>query len=210
MNNCTDVNKVFISGNIVSDFKFSHELYGEKFYLFDLEVPRYSDYKDILPVMISERMLDTDKSLNGHQANITGNIRSFNRKDKDKTRLVVTFFCKEIEFTDLPGRCSENNLVELEGTICKEPVYRVTPKGREITELIIASNRRCGKGDYLPCVLWGRNARYSKKLGIGTRLKVIGRAQSRGYQKTMPDGTVQERTAYELSVSKMEVIRNEE
>lgn len=163
MNKYLDMNNVFLNGNVASELKYNHESYGEKFYLFDLEVSRYSDYKDVLPVIISERLVDVENIFVGQQVNITGEIRSFNRYDNDKTRLIITIFCKEIEFTDLPGRCCENNLVELEGTICKEPIYRVTPKGREITDLLIAVNRRCGKGDYLPCVLWGRNARYAKK-----------------------------------------------
>ena len=199
-------NSVNVTGELFSGFKFSHEVYGEGFYLCDLAVKRLSGKKDILPLMVSDRLLDVTKDYRGHVAAVSGQFRSYNRHEGEKTSLVLSVFVREIEFMDEPVNPENNNQIFLDGFICKEPIYRKTPLGRDITDLVLAVNRTYGKSDYIPCIAWGRNAAYAAGLGVGEHIRVLGRVQSRQYQKKLSETEVEERTAYEVSISRLEVI----
>ena len=199
-------NQVTVVGTVVSDFKFSHDVYGEGFYVVDVEVPRLSGASDFIPVMVSERMMNVGFSYIGARISVNGQFRSFNRHDNDKSRLVLSVFAHEIEFLDEMQDDLECNLISLDGYICKAPNYRKTPLGREIADVLLAVNRSYGKSDYIPCIAWGRNARYASGLEVGSRVKVSGRIQSREYQKRISDTETETRTAYEVSVSKIELL----
>ena len=157
-------NQVSIVGEIVSEFTFSHEVYGEGFYTVDVAVSRLSNYADYIPLMVSERLIDTSQSYVGEKVYVTGQFRSYNRHEETRNRLILSVFVREIQFVDdmweedvadLPS-----NLIILDGYVCKPPVYRKTPLGREIADLLVAVNRAYGKSDYIPCICWGRNARF--------------------------------------------------
>lgn len=197
-------NQVTIIGKVNSGFDFSHEVYGEGFYSFYVEVPRLSETVDILPVTISERLLNGSTLAEGTLVEIQGQFRSYNRHDGEKNRLVLTVFAREL-FVLTDGIIYKNpNQILLSGFICKKPNYRTTPFGREIADVLLAVNRPYSKSDYIPCIAWGRNARYAQTLEVGESLKVWGRIQSRQYEKKLEDGTSIIRMAYEISVSKME------
>ena len=183
MNEVIVNNQVTISGEIVSEFKFSHELFGEKFYLMDVEVPRLSDSSDKIPVMVSDRLMDVEQDFIGVKVKVEGQFRSYNRHEVKKNRLILSVFAKEIEVVDEIEEGARSNQIYLDGYICKEPVYRETPLGREIADLLIAVNRPYGKSDYIPCICWGRNARFASGFEVGTRCYVQGRIQSRDYHK---------------------------
>lgn len=202
-------NNAIIVGTISSELEFSHEVYGEGFSTFYVDVPRLSDSCDSLQVTISERLIaDQDMSV-GRRIKIEGQFRSYNNYKSEGNKLILTVFVREFEFID--DETIENpNQVYLDGFICKNPVYRTTPFGREITDILLAVNRPYNKSDYIPCISWGRNARYSKTLKIGDRIAIWGRIQSRPYQKKSEDGTVIDKIAYEVSVSKMEVPKDDE
>lgn len=200
-------NKVNIAGVICSDFNYSHTLCGEKFYIADLEVERTSGKSDIIPIMVSDRMIKIE-DLTGVSVEITGQFRSYNKNIDGKTKLLLTVFALEIEF--LENFTYNNNNVELIGYICKEPIYRTTPLGKEIADFLLAVNRQCGKSDYIPCICWGRNARYVGNLDIGTKISIEGRLQSRTFLKKIDEETTEERVAYELSASKVEVVKESE
>lgn len=210
MNEVIVNNQVTISGKIVSEFKFSHELYGEKFYLMDVEVPRLSGSSDKIPVMVSERLVDVEQDFMGVKVKVEGQFRSYNRHEEKKNRLVLSVFAREIELVDEIERSEKSNQIYLDGFICKEPVYRETPFGREIADVLIAVNRPYGKSDYIPCICWGRNARFASGLEVGTRCVVKGRIQSREYNKKISETEMKRKTAYEVSISKMEVPGDEE
>lgn len=196
-------NKVTIMGEIVSGFIFSHEIYGEGFYMVDVRCQRLSENFDTVPVMVSERLMDVDKDCFGQLVSISGQFRSYNRHEEMKNRLILSVFAREIEFLDeVPGG-SESNQIFLDGYICKEPVYRKTPTGREIADLLLAVNRPYGKSDYIPCICWGGNARYASNFKVGERCAIWGRIQSREYMKKLDDERTETRTAYEVSVSKI-------
>ena len=199
-----------VTGYFTSEFVFSHEIFGEKFYLVDLECERLSGAKDVIPVMVSERSLDINKDYSDCVLEIKGQFRSYNKRDGEKTHLQLSLFAQEIQFLAGYVVSADNNTIYLEGYVCKEPLYRKTPHGREIADIIIAVNRPYGKSDYIPCICWGRNANFSNGLPVGTRLSVSGRIQSRNYQKKLNDGAFETRTAYEVSVSKLEVLESEE
>lgn len=207
-----DTNKVRVVGKVSSQFEFSHEMYGEKFYNFNLEVPRLSEVVDTLPITISERLLvgiDIDM---GQYVMIEGQLRSYNRVVDDKNKLILTVFTRDIHLPaeeELEELLRKPNEIFLDGYICKKPVYRVTPFGREITDLLIAVNRAYNKSDYIPTIAWGRNARFCENLLVGDHIKIWGRIQSRDYQKKLPDGGVETRTAYEVSINKLEYIEND-
>lgn len=200
-------NIISIVGVIVSDYTYSHEVFGEGFYVFDAEVSRLSDASDILPVTISERIMDRERIRFGDLVNITGQIRSYNNfiESENRNRLVLTVFARDYELV-LDEEGHNPNDVYLNGFICKPPVYRTTPFGREIADLLIAVNRSYNKSDYIPCITWGRNARFASKLCVGDNLKIWGRMQSRCYQKKQDDGEIIDKIAYEVSVSKLEII----
>jgi single-stranded DNA-binding protein len=203
--NIIENNIVNISGKIVSNMEFSHELYGEGFYYFLLEVQRLSDSYDKIPVTISERLVAGQKMEIGKYIEVDGQFRSYNSYVNEGNRLVLTVFAREITFLDDEKKIKNPNQIYLNGYICKKPIYRTTPFGREITDILLAVNRPYNKSDYIPCICWGRNARYSEGLAVGDNIKVWGRIQSREYQKKLESGEVMNKTAYEVSVSKMEV-----
>ncbi|WP_250277626.1 single-stranded DNA-binding protein [[Clostridium] colinum] len=197
-------NVVTLIGKIVSDYTFSHEMYGEAFYTFKLETSRLSETTDILPITISERLIDKNLFKIGALIEINGQIRSYNSIIDNKNHLVLTVFTKEINF-NLDFNKNPNQ-VSLNGYVCKQPVYRKTPFGREIADVLLAVNRSYNKSDYIPCIIWGRNAKFANNLEVGNNIKIYGRMQSRNYQKKLEDGSVLEKTAYEISVSKLGVL----
>ena len=202
-------NHIGIAGRVCSDFEFSHELYGEGFYRFDVEIYRLSEASDILPVTISERIINMSGVNVGTWIYIIGQIRSYNNyvEVDRRNKLVLTVFARDIEI--LEGGEEQQlainpNDVHLNGFICKAPIYRTTPFGREIADILLAVNRSYNKSDYIPCIAWGRNARYAGKLAVGSNIRIWGRMQSRLYQKRYENGEVLEKTAYEVSISKIE------
>lgn len=203
--NIIENNMVTISGKVVSGIEFSHEVYGEGFYYFMLEVPRLSDSYDRIPVTISERLTSKDKLEIGTIIEVEGQFRSYNSYNNVGNRLVLTVFARDIVFLDDEKKIKNANQIYLNGYICKKPIYRTTPFGREITDLLLAVNRPYNKSDYIPCIAWGRNARFSENLAVGDNIKVWGRIQSRSYQKKLDTGDVLNKVAYEVSVSKMEI-----
>lgn len=208
--NFEEKNVVTIFGKVVSEKNFSHEVYGEGFYTFNLEVVRLSEEVDILPVTISERLLENETLEIGKYVKIKGQLRSYNSYQNKKNHLVLTVFVRDIEEIDKGQYLTSPNQIYLNGYICRNPVYRVTPFGREITDILLAVNRSYNKSDYIPCIAWGRNAKYTSKLVVGDNVKIWGRIQSRNYQKKLEDGTVVTKTAYEVSVSKLEYSKKEE
>ena len=203
-------NQVTVMGEIVSDFTFSHEIFGEGFYMVDTRITRLSDSTDIIPVMVSERLIDVTADYKGSLVIINGQFRSYNRHEEKKNKLVLSVFAREIEFVDEISENARTNQIFLDGYICKEPVYRKTPLGREIADLLLAVNRPYGKSDYIPCICWGRNARYAANFQVGERCLVWGRIQSREYMKRISDENMEKRVAYEVSVSKLELPQEEE
>ncbi len=203
-------NRATICGEIVSDFTFSHDVFGEGFYIANLSSKRASETVDTIPIMVSERLVDVKMDWVGRKARIKGQFRSHNKRKKDKRRLILYVFALEFEeIEELPYSYDCNGIL-LDGYICKDPVYRETPLGREITDIMLAANRSYGKSDYIPCICWGRNARFSGNLAIGTHIKIIGRIQSREYKKRISDAEIETRTAYEVSVSKIYMIEETE
>ena len=199
-------NQVVIMGEIVSDFQFSHEIFGEGIYMIDVKVPRLSESSDIIPLMVSERLIDVEEDYKGLNITVQGQFRSYNRHEERKNRLVLSVFAREIEFVDETPESSKTNQIYLDGFICKEPIYRKTPLGREIADLLLAVNRPYGKSDYIPCICWGRNARFASNFTVGTRCEIWGRIQSREYIKKISEEDAQKRVAYEVSVSKLELL----
>ena len=208
--NYDDNNHLILVGKVTSEKRFSHEIYGEKFYIFDLSVPRLSGNADIIPVTISERLLTERDVTIGSKLEVDGQFRSYNSYEQERSRLILTVFAKDIKFLADDeeievSRDTVSNEVTLDGYICKKPIYRKTPFGREISDILLAVNRAYNKSDYIPCIAWGRNARFCENIPVGTEVRVIGRVQSRGYEKKHEDGTVEKRVAYEVSVSSLEV-----
>lgn len=203
-------NQVTVMGEIVSTFSYSHEIFGEGFYMVDVKCKRLSESYDIIPVMVSERLIDVTGDYMGALICVTGQFRSYNRHEEHKNRLVLSVFAREISFIEEMEESSKTNQIFLDGYICKEPVYRKTPLGREIADLLLAVNRPYGKSDYIPCICWGRNARYANQFKVGERCAVWGRIQSREYMKKLDDENVEKRVAFEVSVSKMELGEGEE
>ena len=199
-------NSVTISGMVTSEPAYSHEIYGEKFYEVTLAVKRLSGMDDYLPISVSEHLL-SDVFHEGQMVTVAGQFRSYNKTVGDKSKLMLTVFARDV----LPFDETINpNTLELTGYICKPPIYRTTPFNREICDVLLAVNRQYNKSDYIPCIIWGRNARFAGSLAVGEHINVVGRVQSRNYQKKLPDETVVTRTAYEVSVSKITVISDEE
>ena len=209
--NYSDNNHLVLLGKIVSDKSYSHEIYGEKFYVFNLEVVRLSATVDIIPITISERLL-TNMDLDiGKRVKVEGQFRSYNNYENERNRLILTVFAKEIiEAEEEPQEDEVTNEVTLVGYVCKKPIYRQTPFGREIADVLLAVNRAYNKSDYIPSIAWGRNARFCQNMEVGTEVKIVGRVQSRSYEKKHEDGTVETRVAYEVSIASMEVVKDEE
>ena len=202
-------NQAVIVGEIISDFEFNHEVFGEGFYFVKLKVSRLSHSSDIIPLLVSERLIDVKQSHIGQFLEARGQFRSHDKQESDKNRVVLFLFAKEIEMIDSAENRNPNEIF-LDGYICKEPVYRTTPLGREIADVLLAVNRAYGKSDYIPCICWGRNARYAGNLTVGSRIQLRGRIQSREYQKRIGEGKVVDKIAYEVSASQMEYIEEEE
>lgn len=199
-------NRVSVIGEIVSGFTFSHEVFGEGFYMVDVRVRRLSSSEDRIPLMISERLIDVSQDYIGEFIMASGQFRSYNRHDEQKNRLVLSVFVREVSFIEEELDGAKTNSIFLDGYICKLPIYRKTPLGREIADLLLAVNRPYGKSDYIPCICWGRNARYASTFEVGEHVQIYGRIQSRTYIKKLTETETQERTAYEVSVSKLECI----
>ena len=202
-------NKVSVIGEVVSEFKLSHEVFGEGFYVVDMAVSRLSDQVDIIPLMVSERLLDVSKDYQGCTMEALGQFRSYNRHEGTKNRLVLSIFVREVNFLEEFTDYTKTNQIFLDGYICKEPIYRKTPLSREIADLLLAVNRPYGKSDYIPCIAWGRNARYASGSEVGSRVCVWGRVQSREYTKKLSETDCEKRIAYEVSVSKLECVEQE-
>lgn len=197
-------NRVTIIGEVISEFEFSHEVYGEGFYTVRLSVSRLSNSVDVIPLLVSERLVDVTEDLRGMMVEATGQFRSHNSHEEDRNRLLLSIFVREINFIDAYDEDISTNQIFLDGYICKPPIYRKTPLGREIADLLIAVNRPYGKSDYIPCIAWGRNARYSAGFEVGAHIQVFGRIQSREYTKKVSEEECEKRIAYEVSVSKIE------
>ena len=233
--NYLENNYLTLVGKVASEKKFSHEIYGERFYSFDLCIPRLSGSADIIPVTASERLFTDEMLQDGTKLLIKGQFRSYNSYENERNKLILTVFAKDIEEVkeDEEEVETENveetenvdseearkeafkkdyitNEVVLIGYICKKPVYRQTPFGREIADLLLAVNRAYNKSDYIPSIAWGRNARFCQNLEVGTEVKIVGRVQSRNYEKKLEDGTVLKKVAYEVSIGSLEVVKESE
>lgn len=206
MNSLEMNNKAVIAGKMISLPKFSHEVFGEKFYEFDMEIKRLSDSSDIIPVTISEKLMNDEPMQVGECYELVGQFRSYNKLDEGKSRLMLTMFVRSI----VPFCGEFKNDVEVIGYLCKEPVYRTTPFKREICDILVAVNRSYNKSDYLPCIAWGRNARYARNFSVGDKVRVSGRIQSRVYQKKLESGQTQLKTAYELSLNNLQLVKEDE
>ena len=208
--NYLENNYLTLVGKITSEKVFSHEIYGESFYIFNLDVPRLSGIADCIPITISERLISNFDLSIGKEVEIEGQFRSYNTYENQRSRLVLTVFAKDIkehiEEENEPQKEKISNEVVLTGYICKKPIYRKTPFGREISDILLAVNRAYNKSDYIPCIAWGRNARFCENMEIGTEVRIVGRVQSRMYEKKHEDGTIEPRVAYEVSVSSLELV----
>ena len=218
--NYLENNYLTLVGKVTGEKKFSHEIYGERFYIFNLEIPRLSGTSDLIPITISERLITEETLKEGQKLLVKGQFRSYNSYESEKNRLILTVFAKDVriiideeeneEESEFVKKDVITNEVVLVGYICKKPIYRQTPFGREIADILLAVNRAYNKSDYIPCIAWGRNARFCQNLEIGSRIKLVGRVQSRQYEKKHEDGTVEIRVAYEVSIGSLEVIEEKD
>ena len=199
-------NAVVLAGEVAGTPLYSHEVYGEGFYVFDMNIPRESGNIDTVPVMVSERMCNIEDIKVGKLYEVVGQFRSYNRHDEQKNRLVLSVFVREVSFIEEELDGAKTNNIFLDGYICKLPVYRKTPLGREIADLLLAVNRPYGKSDYIPCICWGRNARFASTFEVGEHVQIMGRIQSREYIKKLTETETEKRIAYEVSVSKLECL----
>ena len=208
--NYSENNHLVLKGKIISEKSYSHEIYGEKFYVFNLEVIRLSSTVDIIPITVSERLLTGLDLEIGKKIEVEGQFRSYNNYENERNRLILTVFAKEInEIEDEEEKDEVTNEVVLVGYVCKKPIYRQTPFGREIADVLLAVNRAYNKSDYIPSIAWGRNARFCENMEVGTEVKITGRVQSRTYEKKYDDGTSETRVAYEVSVASLEIVNEE-
>ncbi|MCH5279131.1 MAG: single-stranded DNA-binding protein [Christensenellaceae bacterium] len=199
-------NSIKLTGRVFGCPEYSHCIYGEAFFKLILSVRRLSGAEDLIPVTVSERLLGGMPVDNGMIFDIDGQIRSYNQRLDSGSRLLITVFAREFIPIAEEDYIEDHNEASLMGYICKPIIYRTTPFSREISDILLAVNRRYGKSDYLPCIAWGRNARFTNELNVGDNVHVIGRLQSREYKKTLPDGTIETRTAYEISCSAVELL----
>ncbi len=215
--NYLENNYLTLVGKVTGEKRFSHEIYGERFFIFNLSIPRLSGNADIIPITVSERLVSDDMLQEGKRLLVKGQFRSYNSYENEKNKLILTVFAKDIE--ELKDEEEDNEFVKkdmitnevvLIGYICKKPIYRQTPYGREIADLLLAVNRAYNKSDYIPSIAWGRNARFCQNLEVGTRVKVVGRVQSRTYEKKFEDGTSETRVAYEVSIGSLEVVEEKD
>lgn len=208
MINLQENNEVRVAGAVKSEPEFSHELFGEKFYTLKIDVKRLSDVSDEVFITVSERLCEIENLTAGTFICVKGQFRSYNNYYSDDRKLILTVFAKELFAID-QDEVDNPNLIYLNGFICKEPQYRKTPLEREITDILIAVNRLYNKSDYIPCIAWGRNARFASNLKVGQNVKIWGRIQSREYQKRIDEDTSVTKIAYEVSVSKIELAAEE-
>jgi single-stranded DNA-binding protein len=201
-----DNNQVSIAGEVISDFTFSHDVFGEGFYVLEVVVSRLSNSYDMIPVMVSERLIDVKQDYKGKFVEVLGQFRSYNRHEESKNKLVLSVFAREVKMVDELSENAKPNHIFLDGFVCKPPIYRKTPLGREIADVLLAVNRPYGKSDYIPCICWGRNARFAESFTVGGHVQIWGRIQSREYQKKVSDVDFEKRVAYEVSVSKLEYL----
>ena len=204
MDNLMLNNKIYLEGKVLSGLEFSHEMYGEGFYTFNLEVQRLSDTKDVLLITVSERLIAGMEISVDAELIVEGQLRSYNKFIEGANRLILTVFARDI--TTCVEKSKNPNQIYLDGYICKQPIYRTTPFGREIADMLLAVNRSYNKSDYIPTIAWGRNSRFCKQLEVGDNIRVWGRLQSREYQKRVSDSELIKKVAYEVSISKMERI----
>ena len=216
--NYLENNYLTLVGKVTGEKRFSHEIYGERFYIFNLEIPRLSGNSDIIPITISERLIKEDTLQAGKKLLVKGQFRSYNSYENEKNRLILTVFAKDVAELEENSEEEENEMVKkdiitnevvLVGFICKKPIYRQTPFGREISDILLAVNRAYNKSDYIPCIAWGRNARFCQNLEVGAQVKIVGRVQSRQYEKKYEDGTSEIKVAYEVSICSLELINEE-
>lgn len=198
-----DNNQVKVAGKAVSGLRYSHDMYGEGFYFLDLAVERLSKNRDIIPLMVNERLIDVTKDYRETHIEINGQFHSYSCHEKNKTKLILYVFVREITIYETCQDVLNTNFIFLDGYVCKAPIYRKTPLGRDISDLLLAVNRPNGKSDYIPCISWGRNAILTGKFPIGSHLQIWGMIQSREYQKRITDSKAERRTAYEVSISKL-------
>lgn len=196
-----DTNIVNLRGELDDELIFSHEIFGEKFYSSKIKIHRLSDTYDLLPITISERLLQEIDLTENKMIDLVGQLRSYNKNIDNKNKLVLTVFAREISVVSQENK--DPNNIFLDGYICKTPIYRKTPLGREIADLLVAINRPYNKSDYIPSIVWGRNAKFAKNLNIGDRVQMWGRVQSRNYEKKLENGEIEKRVAYEVSISKI-------
>ena len=223
--NYLENNYLTLVGKVTGEKKFSHEIYGERFYVFNLEIARLSGNADIIPITVSERLITDEMLTQGKNLLVKGQFRSYNSYENEKNRLILTVFAKDVQElpeneeqeVEVEGEDGEiakkeemTNEVVLIGFVCKKPIYRQTPFGREIADVLLAVNRAYNKSDYIPTIAWGRTARFCQNLEVGTKVKIVGRVQSRMYEKKHEDGTVENRVAYEVSVGSLEVVEESE
>ena len=217
--NYLENNYLTLVGKVTGEKKFSHEIYGERFYVFNLEIERLSGNADIIPITVSERLVTDEMLTQGKKLLVKGQFRSYNSYENEKNRLILTVFAKDVVEVEELEEEEENEMVKkdmitnevvLVGYICKKPIYRQTPFGREISDILLAVNRAYNKSDYIPCIAWGRNARFAGGLEVGSHLQVSGRVQSREYTKKIGEEEVERRVAYEVSVSKIDLVEDEE
>lgn len=196
-----DTNVVYLRGGLDENMEFSHEIFGEKFFNAKIKINRLSESYDILPLTVSERLLQDIDIKSNNKVNVIGQLRSYNKNIDNRNRLVLTVFVREIKQVEDENK--DPNSIFLDGYICKEPIYRKTPLGREITDLLVAINRPYNKSDYIPSIVWGRNAKFAKTLKVGDRIQMWGRVQSREYEKKVENGEAIKKVAYEVSISKI-------
>ena len=218
--NYLENNYLTLVGKVTGEKRFSHEIYGERFYIFDLSIARLSGNADVIPVTVSERLITDAMLEEGKKLMVKGQFRSYNSYENEKNKLILTVFAKDVveveeneeidEENEKASKDTVTNEVVLVGFVCKKPIYRQTPFGREIADLLLAVNRAYNKSDYIPTIAWGRNARFCQNIEVGTQVKVVGRVQSRQYEKKFEDGTSEIRVAYEVSVGSLEVIKEED
>ena len=216
--NYLENNYLTLVGRVTGEKKFSHEIYGERFFIFNLSIPRLSGNADNIPITVSERLITDEMLQEGTKLLVKGQFRSYNSYENGRNKLILTVFAKDVikveeneeEDSDIVKKDSITNEVVLVGFICKKPIYRQTPFGREIADILLAVNRAYNKSDYIPCIAWGRNARFCQNLEVATKVKVVGRVQSREYEKQYEDGTSEVKVAYEVSVGSLEVVEEKE
>lgn len=217
--NYLENNYLTLVGKVTGEKRFSHEIYGERFFTFNLSIPRLSGNADIIPVTTSERLINDEMLTEENKLLIKGQFRSYNSYENEKNKLVLTVFAKDVEEVKEDETSEENEIVKKEmttnevvliGYVCKKPIYRQTPFGREIADVLLAVNRAYNKSDYIPSIAWGRNARFCQNMEVGTEVKITGRVQSRTYEKKHEDGTTETRVAYEVSIASMEIVNEDE